>query len=595
MKRSFYLLFLLFSTFSFAQIDTNNYDFFVQYNGNQMSKKVSIAEVLNHSIFKDFDKTSKTFAIKELDAVLDLNQNVTFFGNFTDSITYTQVTVPLKNSQLLKEMLLRKKESKDSIAKEKELEIIEFENFSMIKSDTLGKKGTVAWNKDYMIVFEFTNKLNYTDYISVSETPNLPGTSEEENPVIIEDTTEFETDNFQENNKPYSSYLVEKANFEKQQIESQEEYVKSLFDNGFVPPYSDKINPKADIATWINYGSFLDSTRKLYGALSALSSLNGYFPKEHTFGDFVKGINFNAYFDNDNVRLEETIEYSPEMAKIVQKITNRKINKNIYSYFPAQKPLAYLSYHINTKELLTNIPSFTNQIFGGKSEFKEDLTLIMDLITTLVDEEATSTLFDGDFSLFLHDIVKKEVTKKSFEYDENYELKEVGKTTTQSIPLFTMVYTSTHPTFGDKLINLGIRKGFLKAEGDLYYFTKTSEFGDVFVLKDKDVVVIGNVSDDFNAKSNADFVKELKRNLKQNSLMAAVNFEELAGVYQDQAEVKSAANAKYIKLSSHFNSMEMQSPKNLKKNTFRFDMKLNSTQKDKNIILQFLDAFQEMK
>ena len=593
MKHSFYWLFLLFSTFSFAQIKTDNYDFFVQYNGSQLSKKVSIAAILNHSVFKDFDKKSKTFAVNELDAILNLNENITFFGNFTDSISYTQITIPLKNSQLLKEILLRKKESNDSITKNKESEIIEFENFSMIKSDTLGKKQTVAWNKDYMVVFEFTNKLNYTDYISNSKTPTFPTTTEEENPVIVEDTAEDVA--FEEKDKSHDSYLAEKASFEKQQTVNQEVYVKSLFDKGFVAPYSDKINPKADIATWINYSSLLDSTTKLYGALNTLSYLNGYFPKANTFGDFIKGINFNAYFDNDNVRLEETIEYNAEMAETVQKITNRKINKRIYSYFPAQKPLAYLSSHLNTKELLTSIPSFTNQIFGGKSEFKEDLTLIMDLITTIVDEEATATLFDGDFSLFLHDIAKKQVTTKSFEYDENYERKEVEKTINKSIPLFSMVFTSTHPTFSDKLINLGIRKGFLRAEGDLYYFKNTSEFGEIFILKDKDVVVIGNVSDNFKGKSNADFVKGLQRNLKNNSLTAAVNFEELARVYQEESKNQSVTDAKYLQLSQRFNSMEMQSPKKLKKNVFRFDMKLNSAQKDNNIILQFLDAFEEMK
>ncbi|MFA9187195.1 hypothetical protein AAGV33_06220 [Flavobacterium sp. FBOR7N2.3] len=595
MKRSFYLLFLLFGTFSFAQINTNDYDFFVQYNGDQLSQKVSVTDVLNHSLLKSFDKKKEVFTIKELDAVLNLNQNVTFYGNFTDSISFTQVTIPLKNSELLKEILLRKKESKDSTANEQITEIIEFENFSMVKSDSLGKKGTIAWNKDYMVIFEITNRLNYTDYISVA--PPLPAPSDE-SPVIIEDGFEntAEDNDFEETDQSYNSYLTKKATFEKQQTESQEEFVKSLFDKGFVAPYSDKINAKADISAWVNYSSFLESTKKMYGALSALSSLNNYFPKQYQFGDFVKGINLNAYFDNDNVRLEETIEYNEEMAKIMQKITNRKINKKVYSYFPTQKPLAYLSYHLNTKEILTSVPSFTNQIFGGKSEFKEDVTLIMDLITTLVDEEATSTLFDGDFSLFFQDMTNKEVTKKTFEYDENYERKEVEKTTTKSIPLFSMVFTSTHPTFGDKLINLGIRKGFLKADGDLYYFTKTSEYGAVFVLKDKDVIVIGNISDDFNGKSNADFAKDVKRELKKNSLMGAVDFEELAKVYQnEQSNKQSADNDKYIKLSHHFNSLEMHSPKKLKKNTFSFDMQLNSTQKDKNIILQFLDAVQEMK
>lgn len=642
MKQFSFLLLFLCSTFSFAQTKSNNYDFFVQYNGSQITKKVSAAEVLNHSLLQKLNKSSQFISNDELNAVVDLNKNATFFGNFTDSITYTQATIPLKDSALLKEILLRQKESNDALDDDNKIEILDFGTFSMIKSDPNNKKGTLAWNKDFMVVFEYTTKFprnayahsyddeDYDDYAvtdsayiavdtaavgivnaeesyeTVYDGPvetEVAGDVEEVEAYdvveVVEETDiahyDAEVVDMEDEDDSYETYLNEKALFEKTQTEKQVAYVKSLFNNGFRAPSSDKIDSKADISSWINYGSFLESTSNMYKNIQALSGLSNYFPKEYKFGDFVKGINLNAYFDNDNIRLEEIVEYNDEMASIMQKVTNRKVNKNIYAYFPTEKPLAYLSYHLNTKELLTNIPSFVNQFLGGQSEFNEDVALSIDLISTLVDEEATSTLFDGDLSLFLHDVKKVDITTKTYEYDENYESQEIENTTTKSIPFFSMVFTSTHPTFGDKLIKLLVRKEFLQPEGDLYYFTKTTEYGDFFILKDKDVMVIGNVPDAFNKYSNGSFVKDIKSKLSKNSLMAAINFEELAKSYQEQAKNQSSDDAKIIKLSHQFNRLEMQSPKTLKNNKLRFEMRLNAVKDNKNIILQFLDTFEEMK
>lgn len=649
MKQFSFLLLFLCSTFSFAQTKNNNYDFFVQYNGAQITKKVSAAEVLNHSLLQKLNKSSQFISNDELNAVVDLNKNATFLGNFTDSITYTQATIPLKDSALLREILLRQKESNDVIADDNKIEILDFGTFSMIKSDPNNKKGTLAWNKDFMVVFEYTTKFprnayahsyddeDYDDYseeqeayavtdsayivvdtaavgilnaeesyetvydgpVETAVVSNVEAAEAYNTVEVVEETGEDQYDTevveMDEEDDSYETYLNNKALFEKTQTEKQVAYVKSLFNNGFTAPYSDKIDSKADISSWINYGSFLESTSNMYKNIRALSGLTNYFPKEYKFGDFVKGINLNAYFDNDNIRLEEIVEYNDEMASIMQKVTNRKVNKNIYAYFPAEKPLAYMSYHLNTKELLTNIPSFINQFLGGQSEFNKDVALSIDLISTLVDEEATSTLFDGDLSFFLHNVKKVDITTKTYEYDENYESQEIENTTTKSIPFFSMVFTSTHPTFGDKLIQLLVRKEFLQADGDLYYFTKTTEYGDFFILKDKDVIVIGNVPDAFDKFSNGGFVKDIKSKLSKNSLMAAVNFEQLAKSYQEQVKNQSNDDAKLIKLSHQFNRLEMQSPKKLKNNKLRFDMRLNAVKDNKNIILQFLDAFEEMK
>ncbi|WP_348798262.1 hypothetical protein [Flavobacterium adhaerens] len=615
MKNLFFQFLLLCSSFAIAQTKHQAHDFFVQYNGDQLTKKVSVAEVLNHSLFKEYNKENQEFTAQEMELVFKMNEKITANGVFADTLSFYQITIPVKNSSLLKEIMLRKRKVfKDSVAVETVKKVEDFGNFSMVLSDTISKKATIAWNQDYLVILELTDKYSYDNFANMevleeidAETSEIDSTAIEvpnESTVIIEDET-VETDvvtteednadtNYFENNDSYDNYLVQKAAFERLQSQNQEEFVKLLFKDGFVPPHSDKVDGNADISSWISCDSFLKNAYKTYGISSVTGGMNNYFARANGLGNFIKGINVNAYFDPNNARIEELIEYDEASIKMVEKIMDRKINKKIYSYFPTEKPIGFFSYHIDTKELLTNFPSFTNQLFSGSSLFNEDITLLTDLISTIIDEKATATLLDGDFSFFVNDVVQKEIKIKTYDYNENFEEIEKEEIVTKSIPLFTAVFTSTHPTFVDKLMQLAVRKGMLKQENNRYYFTKTSEYGDLFILKDQDVVVIANDPDAFNGTSNGTFVKDVKSNLKRNSFIAKVDFEKVMSTYLQNKE-KTIYDDKFLRLGQHFNSFEMNSSKKLKDNKYRFEMKLNSTQNDKNIILQFLDAIQEMK
>jgi hypothetical protein len=328
-------------------------------------------------------------------------------------------------------------------------------------------------------------------------------------------------------------------------------------------------------------------------ALTQLFSYDKLFPAQKKMTEFVKGINLDFYFDNDNARVEETIEYSKPIADIVSLINTRKINKNIFNYFPSEKPLGYMTYHINSKEMLKHFPTMVNEIFSTTILFKEDISIATDLISTIVDEEATATLFDGDLSLFLYDVKENEVTLKTFEYDENYEQKEVEKTIKKSVPIFSMIFTSTHPNFADKLIQLGVRKKVLVQKGNYYEIIGTEEYGNLFIFKDKDVVVLGN-SIDYLFPKNDSFSKEIKKDLKKNYFSAKVDIAKMVIAYNKSGEAKTSEIRTLNRLSEQFSDITMYSAKKLIDNKLKLEMKLNSSKPDKNIILQTLDLVQEL-
>jgi len=610
--KHFYTLFFLFATYlTFGQTNAK-YDYFVQFNGNQFSKKVNVDEVLNHSILTKFISKKPDFDLRKYASIIQLDQKMTIHGNFLDSVPYYQVTIPIKNKEAVKQFLVEKLNADGT-----NNPIQEFGKYAVFTPQ--GAKRSLVWNDNYLVIFELTKKLpksydtsdalktidsvavadSYENELAVQEVPP-PGTSTNENSPKIDDSTAKNTDPilFDDpaetlyDGNPYEEYTLQQAEFDKKLAEKQSAIIKALFENGFTAPTSEKINVAADISSWVDYGGAISSLYSAYSyPMSILGGYDKYLPMQKNFGNFVKGINVDFYFDNDNARIEEIVEYSEEIADLVSKISNRKINKNIFNYFPAQKPLGYMSYHINTKAALENFPSLMTDLFQNPKFAKEDISVITDLVSTIVDEEATAKLFDGDLSAFLYDMKEVEVMTKKYGYDENYQETITEEKVKKQIPLFSVIFTSTHPTFGDKLLQLGVRKKLLTQNGNVYTIAATEEYGNVFILKEKDVVIVANTMDYF-SEGKGTFVKESKKDLGKNSIFGKMNIGQTVQAFGKNT--KDSEMDRMTKISTQFSDISIESSKKIIDNKLKFVFKLNSFKSDKNIILQTLDLADEM-
>jgi len=607
MKHFYTLIFLFATYFSFGQTVPEKYDYFVQFNGSQLSKKVSIDEVLNHPILTKYISKKPDFDLRKYADIIKLNEKITIHGNFLDSVPFYQVTIPVKSKEAVRKYLIEKQGANGTNSS-----IEDFGKYEVYTPN--GVKRSFVWNDNYLVVIELTKRLPSkfydvaetsvaTDSVSISEPyeettvieepvypPAIPVPAERStDSIILEEPAE---NDYLYDGNPYEEYTVEQAEFDKKLAEKQREIIKALFENGFTAPISPKINVAADISSWVNYGGMMSSLYSMYNyPLSLFGGYDKYLPMQNNFGNFIKGINLDFYFDNDNARIEEEVEYSPEIANVVSKISNRKINKNIFNYFPAQKPLGYISYHGNTKAALENFPLLMTELFQNPKFAKEDITLITDLISTIVDEEATAKLFDGDLSAFLYDVKEVEVMTKKYGYDENYEEKITEEKVKKEIPLFSVIFTSTHPTFGDKLLQLGVRKKVLVQNGNFYTIVGTQEYDNIFILKDKDVVIVANTKEYFGA-GNGSFTKDTKKDLSKNYISGKLNIAQTVKTFGKNA--KDSELDRMTKISSQFSDIAIESPKKLIDNKLKFVFKLNSFKSDKNIILQTLDMAAEM-
>lgn len=613
MKKYFYLLLIL-PALAFSQ--EKNYDYFVQFNTPQFAKKVAIDSLFNHKVFDSFNKEDSKFKLNEFISFIDKTKSVIIHGNFTDSISYYQISLPLRDDKGLQNFIQNKINevkqdssyvaSNDSIADA----IKSYPNYQIYspKNDSY----SIAWNKNYLIVYGLLDGYNNQRFAEteLAEASVVDAEAVEEEPLtdkeIIENptvdsvevaggTAEDENAAAEEYDDEYYKKLEEKR-LKEQELASiekrakQEAQIALLFKDAFVMPTSDKINATADISSWLNYQS-------VYGKMSSFYSLLKAFSPNKPSGAYnnaVKGMNVDFYFENGKARMEETIEYSESLAKIMGKVVSRKPNKNLFNYFPKQEPLGYMSYNINTEEVLKNYPKIIEQALANLPFEKQDAEIITDLISTIIDEEATATLFDGDFSLFLHSIQPYKATVKTTTYNDDYEEVEEEKTITKTRPVFSLMMTSTHPTMTDKLLNLGVRKNLLINENGYYVVKNAADLGKFVIMKKGDVIIFTNGLDYLSNESKSDFSKKAKKELAQNYVYGSFDVQRFMKSYLLNQDLGSNT-AKMLKVSNQFKNIQFKSSKKLKENKVKLEMEMNSNFSDKNIIIQALDLIGYLK
>ena len=88
--------------------------------------------------------------------------------------------------------------------------------------------------------------------------------------------------------------------------------------------------------------------------------------------------------------------------------------------------------------------------------------------------------------------------------------------------------------------------------------------------------------------------KEVKKELKQNYFAAQVSMDKLVTAYSNSGEAKPSDLKALNRLAQQFTDVTLYSVKKLVDNKLKFELKLNSSKGDKNIILQTLDMIEEL-
>src|SRR5690606_11903726 len=98
------------------------------------------------------------------------------------------------------------------------------------------------------------------------------------------------------------------------------------------------------------------------------------------------------------------------------------------------------------------LPKLMNDTYGQIfAQYEGEISLGTEILSLLLDEEAIATVAKGDGLFVLNGIAEQEVTYTDYEYDEDYNYKEVEKTKMETIPDFLFMFSSENAGLYNRL------------------------------------------------------------------------------------------------------------------------------------------------
>lgn len=322
-----------------------------------------------------------------------------------------------------------------------------------------------------------TTDENYSDD-SVEKSPS---------PDPEEDMEDLQIPEYDDFKKQMDSMKIEKFKVVKQLAEqSFDEYFNSNLELDIPNEMTAFRDAGSDVFVYTDYGRIVNNG--IYGKMM----------KRYQFGSLLNAVynsnsSYNLYFDEDKVKLVNTYQHkNPEVQKSVSAIYKGRKNKKLARLI-SDKSIGYYAINVDGSKYFDMMYALMKN--AGDSEYQKETELIMETVKIVLDEEAIAKIAPGNGIFVLNELKSKTVEYTDFEYDDNYNEKEVKKTKEVAVPDFTFAFATENEGYWKRIFDLlttnkKTSKNFSK-NGDFYLFKeeKSTGFMDEIFFTVKDGIV----------------------------------------------------------------------------------------------------------
>ncbi|SDW91939.1 hypothetical protein SAMN05444411_102461 [Lutibacter oricola] len=536
----------------------NSAEAVVSINADRLVELVSISEFNNYNfskqIFKEVNRKSDDgLTITSIkDFGFNVNSKAFYFYKKTDSISYHSVLVKLTDKNKFENLI--PKRSKEKIVSE-------------VTMNILAENGSILiWNDNLLFFSGYQKDANYF--------------SENEDRFMA--VTENENKSYYSVKKKITAKWAKKYAFDifkgngKKSILSNKNYTASKSKN-------------AAASVWVrNYGQLINSAMS---NMAGMSSLVGLQAKSNLYG--FESVTANLYFEEKAARLTTKMEVSTEWQKVFKQFYKSKMDKNFYTYFNQNDVLAYFSLSMDMQAMLEEYPALVSSMYGAMMpNFKEEMELGTDFLSLIIDEEAIGELITGDMLFVLNDFTEKEMTYKSYKYDDNYKKKEVTKTKKEVAPDFTIMIGSKKGKLLNKAANLGIKHKLIENEEGYYKVNipQSKMPFDLYAVVKNNILFFTTSKEKISNIVNNRFVNDLGKHqkmIKNNSSIFYVNAEKMISkVPASELSRKEQGYVNYAKdnlKDAYFKASKM------KGNNIYSEIKINTSGAQENSLKTIFD------
>jgi hypothetical protein len=464
----------------------------IKYSGENFSKAVPLQKLDHYGFIKDdFFKTLRIDTLTSLQNIgVDLGQDFYQYVTVQDTCMSFVTLLNLKNEAQFVKLIKANYGSSKKIIKKKGYSFMPVSDGSY-----------VGWNKTKAIIVNTTyqNRQSYwqryysEERVTTSDTttmvmpdsvvviediaiaPPQIDTSEiimekiEEIKDDSDDAEEFKADSLQRaidslNNLKWELWEQQQDMIAKKQQQAAAENIINNTLAGKIQSirnetgYTKIIDPAAHISVWMNTENIFSLyynyfNRGLYSPLGYPSFYNS-----DTSGDFKSSV--NMYFEKEKLRMEQrSFSTDPKMNTLMLNVMNSNQNTELLKYVNPGN-IGYFSMSINTEAMATYYYSLMRKYMSSYSymkDYAEVVDLYIDLLEIIIDEKSIADLMPGNYMFVMHDMKPQIVDYTDYEYDEEYNRKEVKKTKKEISPDFTFAIETRKEGFMEKLAHLPLK------------------------------------------------------------------------------------------------------------------------------------------
>ncbi len=303
--------------------------------------------------------------------------------------------------------------------------------------------------------------------------------------------------------------------------------------------------------------------------------------------------------DDRRLTMHTQMELSPAMAAMQEKILSRKLNKRFFKYIDTDSMLGYMSWALDTKAYLEQMPQLLERTYGsmGAGVGREEASLAAELISLLIDEEAIANMIKGDAMVVFDGVYQQQVNYTDYTYDENFKATAVEKTKTETLPRFLMMMSSEENDLIRKLVKYGIKKEVVKQSGSFYEIEIPKNPVRLFFMNKDDIFFLTNSLSNIEQISagtfKASISKKEKKSLSSHPFSMYINPKNISGKI---AQTDLGATESLGEMINSFNKMgEVRMQANaMKNNIYSADLWMDVPAGNTNAVTYFFSLFDGM-
>ncbi|WP_288459492.1 hypothetical protein [uncultured Chryseobacterium sp.] len=345
----------------------------------------------------------------------------------------------------------------------------------------------------------------------------------------------------------------------------------------------------SDVFVYTDYGRIVNN--------GAYGKIMSHYPFGNLMGKaYNSNSSYNLYFDNDKVRMVNSYQHKNEaVQKSLNSVYKGKKNKKLTALIN-DKSIGYYAINVDGNKYFDVMYSLLKD--SGEGDYQKEMELVMETMKIVLDEKAITKIAPGNGIFVLNELKSKTVEYTDYEYDDDYNEKEVKKTKEIAVPNFTFAFATENEGYWNRIFdmmttNKVTAKKFSK-NGDFYAFSEGKNdgyFDKLFFTVKDGIVYVTTSTENISAKNQSEISEKWAKDSAKYPLSGRFDIQKLmVGL---EKEFKTPSERKTLDLLKK-NLGEVYFKTEAKGEKIETEVNYNIKNASENSLMYFFDVFDEV-